>query len=116
LPNIVGISVYLVTRKLFPEKVKSFDKDPVVAVRGGDTKTKMLIRIFRKLIKCRTLKIALFATFNIAGITFFSDEIVALLTDDIFNSIRFIDTDGNLKILCDIVEEYEIKSHITKIK
>ena len=57
-----------------------------------------------------------FATFNIAGITFFSDEIVALLTDDIFNSIRFIDTDGNLKILCDIVEEYEIKSHITKIK
>ena len=104
------------TRKLFPEKVKSLDKDPVIAVRGGDIKTKMLIRIFRKLIKGRTLKIELFATFNIAGIILFSDEIVALLTDDILNSIRFIDTDENLTILCDIVEEYEIKSHITKIK
>ena len=48
--------------------------------------------------------------------TFFHDEIIALLTDDTFNSVFFINTYGNLKILCDIIEEYELKSDSAQIK
>ena len=44
LPSIVGVSVYLVIHKLFPEKVKSFDKDPMTAVRGGNYKIKTVYK------------------------------------------------------------------------
>ena len=64
----------------------------------------------------RALKLGLIAAFGTAGVTFFHDEIVALLADDTFNSVCVKDTDGNLKILCDIVEEYKLKSHTTQMK
>ena len=116
LPSIVGVSVYLVIHKLFPEKVKSFDEDPLTAVRGGDDEIKLFTKIFRAIMTDRALKLGLIATFSTAAVTFFQDEIVALLAEDVFNSICVRDTDGNLKILCDIVEEYDLKSHTTQLK
>ena len=116
LPSIVGVSAYLVVHKLFPEKVKSFDEDPMTAVRDGDAEIKLFTRVLRALMTDRALKIALIATFSTAGVTFFHDEIIALLAGDTFNSVCVKDTDGNLKIICDIIEEYELKSHTTQMK
>jgi hypothetical protein len=113
LPSIVGVSVYLVIHKLFPEKVK---RDPLTAVRGGDDKIKLFTKIFRAIMTDRALKIGIIATFGTAALTFFQDEIITLLADDVFTSICVRDTDGNLKILCDIIEEYELKSHTTQMK
>ena len=50
------------------------------------------------------------------GVLLFYDEIIALLADDVFNSVCVKDTYGNLKILCDIIKEYSLKSHITEMK
>ena len=47
---------------------------------------------------------------------FFKDAIVALLADDVFNSLCVRDTDGNLKILFDIVEDYYLRSHTAEMK
>ena len=105
LPSIVGVSVYLVVHKLFPEKVKSFDEDPMTGVRGGDAKIKLFTRVLHALMTDRALKLALIAGFSTAGVTFFHDEIIALLADDTFTSVCVKDTDGNLKIMCDIIEE-----------
>lgn len=116
LPSIVSVCVYLVVHKLFPEKVKSFDEDFMTAVRGGSAEIKLFTRVLRALMTDRALKIALIAAFGTAGFTFFHDKILALLADDTFNSICVKDTDGNLKILSDIVEEYKLKSHTTQMK
>ena len=116
LPSIVGVSVYLVIHKLFPEKAKSFDENPMTAVRGGDAEIKLFTKILRALMTDRAIKIALIASFSTAGVTFFHDEIIALLADDAFNSVCVNNTDGNLKILCEIIEEYELKSHTTQMK
>ena len=116
LPSVVGLTVYLVMNKFFPEKVNSFDRDPITDVRGGISDTKLLTRIIRAIIKDRALKVALLVTFGTAGMTFFHEEIIALLSDDVFDSICAKDTDGNLKIVCRIIEEYELNSHTTKMK
>ena len=56
--------------KLFPEKVKSFDEEPVTAVRGGDDKIKLFTKIFRAIMTDRALKIIIIATFGTAAWTF----------------------------------------------
>ena len=88
----------------------------MLAIRGGDTEIKLFPRVLRALNPNTALKIGLIAAFGTVGLTFFNDEIVALLADDTFNSVCVKDTDGNLKILCDIVEKYELKSHTTQMK
>ena len=88
----------------------------MTGVRGGDAKIKLFTRVLRALMTDRALKIALIAAFGTAGVTFFHDEIIALLADDTFNSVCVKDTDGDLKIMCDIIEEYELKSHTTQMK
>ena len=116
LPSLVGVSVYLLINKLFPEEMQSFDKDPMKSVRGGGNQTKLFTRLLLALTKDRALQIALLASFSTAGITFFYDEIITLLTDDVFNSICIKDREGNLQIVCDMVEEYELKTHTTNLK
>lgn len=116
LPGIVGVTVYLVIHKLFPEKVESFDQDPTAAVRGGDNDVRLFTRVFRSIMKDRAVKIALLAAFGTAGVTCFQDEIVALFKNDSFKSVCSEDTKGNLKVLCDIIEEYELNSHTEQMK
>lgn len=116
LPGIVGVTVYLVIHKLFPEKVESFDHDPTTAVRGGDNNVRMFTRIFRAIKRDRALKIALLAAFSTAGATVFHDEIGALLKNDAFKSVYSKDTDGNLKVVCHIIEKYELNSYTDQIK
>lgn len=35
LPSLVGVIVYIIVNRLFPEKVKGFEKDPLKNLRGG---------------------------------------------------------------------------------
>ena len=85
IPSIVGVSDYLITQKLFPEEVKNFDKKPMTAVTGGNNESKLFRRVFRAIIKDKTLKSALVVGFGTAGWTYFQNEAVALLADDTFN-------------------------------
>ena len=107
LPSIVGVIVYLIVNKFFPEKVKSFDEDPLTSLRGGDNRAK----IFKKLLTDRALKIGLLAVFGTSALQYFQDEIQSLLIDDVFNHICVRNVDGELKIICDIVKEHDLHLH-----
>lgn len=115
LPSIVGVIVYLIINKLFPEKVESFKKDALKDLRGGD---KMILarQIAKNILKDKALKIAILSVFATAGIQHFQSEIETLLIDDVFNHICFRDVDGNLKVVCDIVQEHDLNLHAKGIK
>jgi hypothetical protein len=115
LPSIVGVSVYLIINKLFPEKVESLGKDPIETLRGGD-RMKLAKTIAEKLLKDKGLKIAIISVFATAGIQHFQSEIEALLVDDVFNTLCVKDVDGKLKVVCDIVQEHDLNSHAKSIK
>lgn len=111
LPSIVGVSVYLIVNKFFPEKIKSFDEDPLTGLRGGDGLTKIFPKIFKKILTDRALKVGLLALFGTTAFQYFQAEIEALLIDDVFNHVCVRDAEGNLKIACDIVKELDLHLH-----
>lgn len=114
-PTIVGISVYIVVSKLFPEKVSDINskKD----LRGGNIVRNHLIKkIIKKIMHDRALKIALISVFATAGFQYFNQEIERLLVDDVFNQICVKEVDGQLKIVCDIIKEHELNLHSKSIK
>jgi hypothetical protein len=115
LPAIVGITVYILVSKLFPEKVLNINskKD----LRGGDIVRNHLIKkVVKKILQDRALKIALIAVFATAGFEYFNQEIETLLVDKVFNQICVKDVDGELKIICDIIKEHELDLHSKSIK
>jgi hypothetical protein len=117
LPSIVGIIVYLIINKLFPEKVESLGKDPIEALRGGDEmKLALAKKIAKKLLKDKALKIAIISVFATAGIQHFQYEIEALLVNDTFNALCVKNVDGELKVVCDIVQEHDLNSHAKAVK
>lgn len=116
LPSIVGVGVYLIVNKFFPEKIKSFDEDPLTSLRGGNDATKIFPKIVKKILTDRALKIGLLAIFGTTAFQYFQAEIEALLIDDVFNHVCVRDTEGNLKIVCDIVKEYDLHLHATTMR
>ena len=114
-PTIIGITVYIIIDRLFPEKAKSFKTDSLKDLRGGG-KLDLVKRIAKKISEDRALKIALLSVFAAAGMRNFQSEIETLLTDDVFNQICIRDTDGDLKIVCDIVKEHELNVHTKSLK
>lgn len=77
LPSIIGVSVYLIVNKLFPEKIQSFDQDPLTDLRGGEGLTKIFSKIFKKILTDRALKIGLLALFGTTAFQYFQGEIEA---------------------------------------
>ena len=116
LPSIVGVSVYLIVNKLFPEKIKSFDEDPLTSLRGGDGTTKIFSKIVKKILTDRALKIGLIALFGTTTFQYFQAEIEALLIDNVFDDICVRDVGGDLKVVCDIVKEYELRLHTKTLR
>ncbi len=112
MPSIVGVTVYIIVNRLFPEKVK---KDPLKGLRGGG-KANLVKEIVKKILKDRALKIAILSIVATAGIQHFQSEIETLLIDDVFNHICIRDVDGELKIVCDIVQEHGLNLHAKSIK
>lgn len=115
LPSIVGVSVYIIVNKFFPEKVKGFEKDPLKSLRGG-AKMNLVQEIVKKILKDKALKIALLSIFTTAGIQYFQSEIETLLIDDVFKHICIRDVDGTLKVVCDIIQEHDLNLHTKSIK
>lgn len=115
LPTIVGITVYIIVNKLFPEKVSPINSEK--DLRGGDIVRNHLInKIVKRIMQDRALKVALISVFATAGYQYFHQEIEALLVDDVFNKICVKETDGELKIVCQIIEEHELNLHSKSIK
>lgn len=111
LPSVVGIGTYIIINKFFPEKIQSFDDDPLTDLRGGADTPKIFAKILKKITTDRALKVALVALFGTTAFQHFQAEIQALLIDDVFNHIKVRHTEGDLKILCNIVNEYDLHLH-----
>lgn len=115
LPSIVGVSVYIIVNRLFPEKVKGFEKDPLKDLRGG-SKRNLVKEIVKKILKDKALKIAILSVFATAGIQHFQSELETLLIDDVFKNICIRDVDGELKVVCDIIQEHDLNLHTKSMK
>lgn len=117
LPTIVGIIVYSITKKLFPETISNLNskKD----LRGGDRdliRNLLLKNLVKKITQDRALKIALVSVFTTAGIQYFHQEIQTLLVDDVFTQICGKKVDGQLKIVCDLIKDHELDLHTKSMK
>ena len=79
LPSIVGVTVYIIVNRLFPEKVK---EAPLKNLRGGGkrdlVKANLVREIVKKILKDKALKIAILSIFATAGIQHFQSEIETL--------------------------------------
>ena len=58
VPTIVGVSVYIIIDRLFPEKVEPFEKDPLIDLRGG-SEVNLIREIIKKILKDKAFKIAI---------------------------------------------------------
>ncbi len=114
LPTIVGIIVYILISKLLPGEVEVFQGDPPKDVRGGQIE--LAKRITKKLLNNNVLKLTLLSVFATAGIQYFQSEIEALLVDDVFKHLCGAKVDGELKVVCDIIQEHELNLHTKSIK
>jgi hypothetical protein len=115
LPALVGISVYILVSKLFPEKVSEINSQK--DLRGVDNVRENFFKeIFNKIIYDSGVKVALVSVFAIAGFQYFNKEIETILIDDVFNQICVKDVDGPLKVVCGIIKEHELNLHSKSIK
>ena len=114
-PSIIGVTVYIIVDRLFPEKKETFKKDPLKDLRGGE-KENLVKQITERILNDRSLKIALFSVFSAAGYRHFQSEIEALLINDVFNQICVRNVDGQLKVVCDIIQEHELNLHTKSIR
>jgi hypothetical protein len=78
--------------------------------RGGG-QIQLAKRIAKMLLKDRALKLALLPIFATAGIQYFQSEIEALLADDVFKRLCVEKVDGELKVVCRIIQEHELDLH-----
>ena len=116
LPTIVGISVYIIINKFFPETVEFFQTDSKYLRGGSQTKMFLAKRIAKKLLKDKALKLAILSVFATAGIQYFQSEIEALLVDDVFKHLCVREVDGELRVVCDIIQEHELNLHTKSMK
>ena len=116
LPTIVGISVYIIINKFFPETVEVFQTDSKYVRGGSQTKMFLAKRIAKKLLKDKALKLAILSVFATAGIQYFQSEIEALLVDDGFRKLCDQKVDGELKIVSDIIQEHDLHLHTNSMK
>lgn len=120
LPTIVGLTVYYIINiinRQFPEKPESSETDPFKNLRGGENIKISLTRgIFERISKDKALKMVLVSMFATSGIQHFTEEIEALLINNIFNHIFIRDVDVKLKVVSDMIKEHELQIHLQSIK
>jgi hypothetical protein len=107
--------VYIIINKFFPEEVQVLPRDPRKDLRGGG-RTDLAKLIAEKLLKDKALKLALLSVFATAGIQYFQSEIEALLIDDVFKHICVQNVNGELKVVCEIIQEHDLNSHTKSLK
>ena len=122
VPTIVGITVYILVSKLFPQRELEINpiKNGQKNVRGGDVDKYRLFNLFKeivqKIMKDRSLKIAIISVFATAGFQYFNEEIKQLLINDVYLQVCDKEVKGQLKVICDIIKEHEIDLHTTSMR
>lgn len=121
LPSVVGVVTYRIAHRLFSgsnsknlkNNKKGFKKDPVADLRsGGKLKRRIFFKIMAKVANDPALKIALVAMFTTTGALIFYEEILSFLAHDAFKKTCTLNAKGQLRVLCDVVEELGIKTLI----
>ena len=115
LPTIVGLAVYLIINKLFPEKGKVFQNDPVEDLKGG-SRIELASRIAKKLLKDKSLKIALVSIFATVSIQYLQSDIEELLVERVFKHLCLERVGDKLEVVSDIVQEHELGLHAKSMK
>lgn len=126
LPSLVGIIVYMIISKLFPQE---FEKDPInvtekdpLRVTGGSQELfrELVKRYAKRILTDHALKAAIISIFFTSGTIYFQSEIESLLSDAIYKDLCKDGTakivDGKLKFVCNLVEELELKDHSNVIQ
>jgi hypothetical protein len=115
-PAVVGISVYVLVSKLFPEEVLDINSEKDL-IDEDIIRSPLIKKIVKKIMHDRALKIALISAFAIAGFNqYFTQEIEALLVDNTFKELCVKEVDGRLKVVCDIIEEHDLNSHSRSVQ
>ena len=111
VPSIIGVLTYIIANKLVRKNLPP--KNPSTDLRGGNGDTIEIVTktIFEKFTENGPLKLALISVFVTAMYYNFDDEIQKLLAADVFKLLSKKETKGNLKIVCDIVKEYNLDIH-----
>lgn len=123
--TLIVIIVYISVEKLFPEKKDRSDMKKDLAyieknLRGGDFVKNSLIykiihnKIVQNIITQRALKIGIIVAYSMAIQYEFHDEIRNLLLDEAFKSICVKKVDGQLKLVCNVINENQL--HLTPIR
>ena len=108
LPSLVGVFVYTLVDKFFPEKNPTEFKT---------VKLELIKALTKKLLKDRALKAAIMSIFATAAIQHFYAEIQALLTSELINklvehnSTIVTSENGDLKIFLGIAEDLDLPAH-----
>lgn len=107
LPSILGVLTYIIASKLLPKDKDLTLKNPSTDLRV--TTFEIVTKsISQKFLKNRPLKLALITVFTTALFHGFSDEIQKLVSTKIFKLLSTKETKGNLKIVCNIVKDYDL--------
>jgi hypothetical protein len=115
-PAVVGISVYVLVSKLFPEEVLDINSEKDL-IDEDIIRSPLIKKMVKKIMHDRALKIALISAFAIAGFNqYFTQEIEALLVDNTFKELCVKEVDGRLKVVCDIIEEHDLNSHSRSVQ
>lgn len=100
---------------MFPEKLANtqFKND---YRRGSLSGNGIFKKLFQKIMNDKAIKLALVSIFLTAGAQYFYQETEQLLTDNAFEQICVKDTEGNLRIVCNIIQEHELNLHTKALK
>lgn len=122
-PSLVGIVVYLVVNKYFPDEIetKNDEKDPknsLVDIRGRNEhiKSGLLKQLIERVMKDKAIKLGLVGVFGTAAWQNYGAAIEKVLLDSNFYNLATRDADGSLKIVCDKIEEYSLASSAESVR
>ena len=115
VPAVVAFVTYLVVDRVFPEKI---EQNLFADLRGGskENKESIIKKVAKKVLNDRALKAAIITAFASVGIQHFQKEIEQLLIHEALQHIYFRNVDGNLKVVCDIIQDTDLNLHTQSIK
>lgn len=115
-PAIGAIIATTIGKKIFPKK-----KKVSIAVRGGDNNeiteviSKTVLDRLSLLMEDGPLKMGIAVAFGIFMVQNFNEEIVLLLSSKVLKRVAKKQNTGTLKIVCDIIQEYDLDLHSEEI-
>lgn len=117
-PLILGIIACIIVDKYFPEKISEITEiNPQKDLRGGHIfKKEFFKKVYNSILKNRKLKILIISSFATIAAQNFTEEIIALLTDEELNKLCIKEVDGQLEIVCNIIKNHNLNLHNQAIR